>query len=76
MTEALVSSVQEQPGFLGFESAREDVGITVSYWQDLASIKRWKENTLHLAAQKKGRERWYSEFKTRICKVEKDYDNT
>ncbi|MBT3724016.1 MAG: antibiotic biosynthesis monooxygenase, partial [Gammaproteobacteria bacterium] len=27
-----------QPGFLGVESAREEIGITVSYWQDLDSI--------------------------------------
>jgi len=58
---------------LGVESARESVGITVSYWSDLESIKLWKQNTEHVMAQKQGREIWYKEFKTRICKVEKDY---
>jgi heme-degrading monooxygenase HmoA len=33
---------RQQDGFLGVESAREDIGITVSYWKDLASIKNWK----------------------------------
>ena len=28
-----------QPGYLGIESAREETGITVSYWKDLESIK-------------------------------------
>jgi heme-degrading monooxygenase HmoA len=30
----------EQPGFLGVEAVREDLGITVSYWSDLQSIKQ------------------------------------
>ena len=62
-----------QPGFLGVESARESVGITVSYWRDLESIRLWRTNVEHMLAQQKGKEIWYSEFKTRICKVERDY---
>lgn len=63
----------QQPGFLGVESVRDGLGITVSYWNDLDSIRRWKANAEHLAAQKAGREKWYSSFKTRIAKVERDY---
>lgn len=62
-----------QPGYLGHESARESLGITVSYWKDLESIKKWKQQSDHLMAQKNGREKWYSEYKTRICLVERDY---
>jgi heme-degrading monooxygenase HmoA len=49
------------------------VGITVSYWIDLESIKAWKQNAEHILAQRRGRQVWYAEFKTRICKVERDY---
>lgn len=69
----MVAIASKQPGFLGIESAREDVGITVSYWSDLESIKNWKANLEHTEAQKLGREKWYSSFKTRISKVEQDY---
>ncbi|MBN3519441.1 antibiotic biosynthesis monooxygenase [Algoriphagus lutimaris] len=62
-----------QKGYLGHESAREDVGITVSYWKDLESIKNWKAQSDHLLAQQKGREKWYAAFKTRVCLVERDY---
>lgn len=62
-----------QPGFLGVESAREELGITVSYWSDLQAIKHWKSNAEHLVAQKKGRELWYSDFRVRIVKVEREY---
>ncbi len=69
----MIELANEQPGFLGAESARESVGITVSYWSDLKSIESWKRNSEHLVAQKKGKDIWYSEFKIRISKVENDY---
>lgn len=74
MAEKMVELAQQQPGFLGVESAREEVGITVSYWADLESIKQWKNNIQHQAAQKLGREKWYAALKTRIAKVERDYE--
>jgi heme-degrading monooxygenase HmoA len=70
----MVELAAQQPGFLGVESAREELGITVSYWSDLDSIKAWKNNAEHLAAQKMGRGKWYSNYKTRIARVERDYD--
>ena len=73
MAEAMYTLATQQPGFLGVESAREEVGITVSYWKDRESIRRWKQHTDHLVAQRLGRERWYSQYKTRICQVEADY---
>ncbi|KXI27723.1 antibiotic biosynthesis monooxygenase family protein [Paraglaciecola hydrolytica] len=73
MADKMVALAEQQPGFLGFESARSELGITVSYWTDLAAIKNWKQNAEHLVAQKLGRELWYSAFKTRIALVERDY---
>ncbi|SFX80100.1 antibiotic biosynthesis monooxygenase family protein [Marinospirillum alkaliphilum] len=76
MSRKMVALAAEQPGFLGFESAREGVGITVSYWSDLESIQRWKANAEHQVAQQMGHQVWYSSFKTRIAKVERDYGAT
>lgn len=74
MAERMVELANEQEGFLGVESARNDVGITVSYWKDLNSIKKWKENYEHTLAREQGRKRWYKSYKTRIAKVERDYE--
>ena len=74
MAELMVNLAQQQTGFLGMESVRENIGITVSYWKDLESIKEWKNNSQHQIAQEKGKTDWYSSFKVRISKVEKDYD--
>jgi heme-degrading monooxygenase HmoA len=73
MAEKMVALAAQQPGFLGVESARDGLGITVSYWKDLESIRAWKAHAEHQVAQQLGREKWYAAFKTRIAKVERDY---
>lgn len=75
MAEKMISLASKQPGFLGAESVRDEngFGITVSYWESLEAIRSWKENTAHQRAQDRGRNEWYQRYKTRICKVEKDY---
>ena len=73
MADRMVELAEQQKGFLGIESAREEVGITVSYWKDLESIKSWKSNAEHINAQEKGHNIWYLNFKVRISKVENDY---
>ena len=65
---------KEFPGYLGIESARNEIGITVSYWTNLEEIKAWKANTEHVIAQQTGRQKWYKNYKTRIAKVERDYE--
>lgn len=73
MSDKMTELAKNQPGFLGIESAREQIGISVSYWRDPESIKRWKENLEHQVARKKGKEIWYRQFTTRIAKVEREY---
>ena len=73
MSGKMMELASQQEGFLGVETARENIGITVSYWTDLDSIKRWKENSEHQIAREKGRKIWYKEFNVRIAKVERDY---
>jgi len=73
MSDKMLAMASKQKGFLGVESARETIGITVSYWSDLDAIKKWKENASHKVAREKGRENWYQSFSVRIAKVERDY---
>ncbi|MFG6179552.1 antibiotic biosynthesis monooxygenase family protein [Halomonas sp. THAF12] len=73
MAERMMALAAEQPGFLGVESAREGLGITVSYWSDLEAVRRWKAQAEHREAQRMGRERWYSRYRVRIARVEREY---
>jgi len=73
MAERMLDLAAEQEGFLGAEGAREGLGITVSCWSSLEAIRKWKQNAEHLDAQRLGREHWYSAFKVRVARVERDY---
>jgi heme-degrading monooxygenase HmoA len=62
-----------QPGYLGMESARDKLGITVSYWRDEESITAWRRHAEHTAIRQRGREQWYEAFDVRVAKVERAY---
>jgi len=74
MADQMMDLAQQQDGFIGVESAREELGITVSYWETLEAIQSWKVNTVHLSAQEKGKTDWYASYHVRICKVEREYE--
>ena len=76
MAARMVALAREQEGFIGVESASrtsEGFGITVSYWRDLESIRRWKAQSEHAAAQKMGRDAFYTNYRLRIARIEREY---
>jgi heme-degrading monooxygenase HmoA len=74
---ATLTSMRElavrQPGFLGMESAGDRFEITVSYWRDESDARAWKTVAEHIAAQNLGRQRWYRDYRVRVCNVIRDY---
>lgn len=73
MAKTMEDLAKTQPGYLGIESAREEIGITVSYWESLEAIANWRKNSEHVLAQSKGVKDWYQNYTVRICKVEREY---
>src|ERR1700753_2036021 len=75
MGERMAMLAMQQPGFIGFELGAETperFSVFVSYWRTDTDIKNWKAIGEHLEAQHLGRERWYSTYKIRIARVERD----
>jgi heme-degrading monooxygenase HmoA len=70
--QTMVDLAAAQPGFLGMESARQEIGITVSYWQSEEAIQAWKNNVDHRAAMSRAKD-WYRHFRVRVAKVEREY---
>lgn len=62
-----------QPGYLGIESARDAIGITVSYWRSAADAQAWKAVAEHRIAQQLGRQRWYEAYRVRVATVQREY---
>lgn len=73
MADFMEQLAKKQSGYIGIESARQEIGITVSYWKSLKAIHDWKQQADHLLAQKKGIADWYNSYTVRICLVEREY---
>ena len=65
---------KSQPGYIGFETARNVIGISISYWDSTDAIQNWKKHASHLLAQQLGQDKWYLYYKVRICKIEREYE--
>ena len=74
MSDTMIALAKLQEGFLGMEAASNEIGITVSYWESLEAIKKWKQQTDHIEAQNTGKTDWYSWYNVKICKVEREYE--
>lgn len=74
-SKAMEELAARQPGFLGIESARgkDGFGISVSYWDSLEAIRRWRDNEEHLAVQARGKESFYERYEVRVAAVERGY---
>jgi heme-degrading monooxygenase HmoA len=72
---AMVELAKQQPGYLGFESARgaDGFGIINSYWKDEESILAWKAVVDHVEAQRRGRADWYTRYEVRVARVQRAY---
>lgn len=74
MANKMEELAKQQLGFIKMDSVRNNLGITVSYWENLEAIKNWKQQSDHLIAQVKGQQDWYSWYNVKICKVEREYE--
>jgi len=61
-------------GCLEFTAVTEGVNeIAISYWESLEQIKKWKQNSEHLVAQRLGKEKWYEEYSVEIVEIISKY---
>lgn len=67
----------EQPGFISierFQSLTQPGKIlSLSFWQDEASVKAWRQRDEHRRAQSAGREEVFANYRLRVAKVLRDY---
>ena len=63
------------PGFISIKTFEAPDGerVSVVEFESEATHNAWREHPEHREAQRLGRERFYSEFKLQVCKVERAY---
>ena len=65
----------ERYGCIEFKFVSEDEHeIAISYWPSLKHIENWKNDPEHIKAQALGQQRWYSEYKVQVVKIEREYE--
>ncbi|WP_422342547.1 antibiotic biosynthesis monooxygenase family protein [Parasphingorhabdus sp.] len=66
----------QQTGYLGQDSSRSEngLGITVSYWQNDAAAKAWRDHPVHTAIREQGRGKWYESYTLHVARIERSYD--
>ncbi|MFK0279624.1 antibiotic biosynthesis monooxygenase family protein [Streptomyces sp. NPDC090499] len=70
--------VKDIPGYLGMDHAQTPggLGITVGYFRDADALTRWRTDTEHRAAQRRGRAEWYESYTLHVAKVERSHGFT
>jgi heme-degrading monooxygenase HmoA len=70
--ERMHALVQQEPGFIGMESARgaDGKGITVAFFESEAAIHAWGGRAEHRGVQADGRRQWYEEYQIYYSRVE------
>ncbi len=69
----MVELVETMPGFLGHASWRDEEGrgVTISWWRDEESIRRWRDHPEHVQARRRGDVDWYADWHVQICRIRK-----
>jgi heme-degrading monooxygenase HmoA len=64
-------------GFLSIERFQslttEGKYLSLSFWRDAAAVRRWREQAEHHAAQAKGRDEIFADYRIRVAEVARDY---
>ncbi len=61
-------------GCIDFLSVTEGENeVTLSYWDNLEQIKRWKENPEHQRVQELGKEKWYKSYQVQVVEICREY---
>ena len=74
---ALRSRLEGTPGFVSIERFQSlaDPGklLSLSFFRDEAAVMAWRQEEAHRAAQTRGREELFRDYRLRIAAVVRDY---
>jgi len=74
MASSLRELARNKYGCVEFTSVTEgDKEIAISYWENLESIKKWKQAPEHIVAQDLGRSQFYKSVQVQIVEIQKEY---
>jgi len=76
----LKSQLEQTVGFISIERFQslsdKNKMLSLSFWQDEKSVKTWRIQLCHRAAQNKGREYIFENYRLRVADIMRDYGMT
>jgi len=73
----LKPELEKIEGFISVERFRslnsEGKILSLSFWQDEAAVKRWREHAKHKLAQAQGRNAIFADYRITVVEVERQY---
>lgn len=77
LAQALKPLLTQVPGFIALERFQSlsapDKILSLSWWEDEASVAAWKGNVLHQAAQQEGQQAIFAYYRIRVVRVVREY---
>lgn len=73
--ERMYGLASAMPGFVSYrEYAAEDgEAVAIVEFESLETLDAWRKHPEHVAAQKAGRDRFFSEYRVTVCEAVRDY---
>ncbi|MEM6052096.1 antibiotic biosynthesis monooxygenase [Erwinia sp. P7711] len=69
----------DTPGFISIERFQSLTTpgkiLSLSWWKDEESVAGWKQNVMHLAAQKEGKQSIFSFYSIRVATLSREYSS-
>lgn len=80
IAQSLRSELEKIDGFISVERFaslyNEGKLLSLSFWRDEAAVERWRNHVQHRAAQRRGREEIFADYRIRVANVVRDYGMT
>ena len=77
IAQSLRSELEKIDGFISVERFaslyNEGKLLSLSFWRDEAAVERWRNHMQHRAAQRRGREEIFADYRIRVANVVRDY---
>lgn len=69
------AAARTMSGFVDFKTFRADDGerVSIVVFDSRDAHEAWRDDPRHRAAQQRGREEWYAEYRIQVCSLEYDY---
>jgi heme-degrading monooxygenase HmoA len=77
LAQELRAELERIDGFISIERFAslytEGKLLSLSFWRDEAAVERWREHAGHRAAQRRGRDEIFADYRIRVAGVVRDY---